>query len=79
MSASASASASLDVSTALTVDSLFNNSFLSDITIRQVCDDSSKDYYAHKAVLCAHSEYFMRMFSGNFKVTATLHYEFYLC
>ncbi|KAF2686968.1 POZ domain-containing protein [Lentithecium fluviatile CBS 122367] len=46
---------------------MFNNPFLSDVTIHQIFNGQSKEYHAHKAVLCAHSEYFMRMFSGSFQ------------
>lgn len=48
--------------------SLFNNPFLSDVTIHQIYEGEVKEYYAHKAVLCAHSAFFMNAFSGTFKV-----------
>jgi hypothetical protein len=49
---------------------MFNNSFLSDVTIRLIVKEESKTYYGHKAILCAHSEFFMKAFNGNFNVYA---------
>jgi hypothetical protein len=46
---------------------LFNNAMLSDITIRQIYNGETKDYYAHKAVLCTHSKWFLKAFTGDFK------------
>jgi hypothetical protein len=54
---------------------MFNNAFLSDVTIHQVSSDKLTEYHAHKAVLCAHSNYFMRMFTSNFKVSLTHDYQ----
>jgi hypothetical protein len=49
--------------------SLFNNPLLSDVKIRQHYKGKVKEYFAHKTVLCAHSQYFMNTFSGSFKVS----------
>ncbi|KAL1592745.1 hypothetical protein SLS60_011161 [Paraconiothyrium brasiliense] len=43
----------------------FGSPFLSDVTIRQVSDGKKTDYYGHKAVLCAHSNFFLKLFSEN--------------
>lgn len=48
--------------------SLFNNPTLSDIKIRQKHNGEVKEFYAHKAVLCTHSEWFTRALTGQFKV-----------
>jgi hypothetical protein len=47
---------------------LFNNPLLSDITIRQTCNGVTKMYHAHRPILASHSDWFMRAFTGNFKV-----------
>lgn len=47
---------------------LFNNSLLSDITIRQTYDGVTKEYFAHKAVLCVASGWFVKALTGNFQV-----------
>ncbi|KAF2029217.1 hypothetical protein EK21DRAFT_26386, partial [Setomelanomma holmii] len=46
---------------------LFNDSTFSVIKIRQTCNGKSKEYFAHKAVLCGRSEWFMKAFTGPFK------------
>ncbi|KAH7091930.1 hypothetical protein FB567DRAFT_434637 [Paraphoma chrysanthemicola] len=46
---------------------LFNNPSLSDIKIKQVNNSQVREYYAHRAVLCMESEYFLHIFTGNFK------------
>jgi hypothetical protein len=46
---------------------LFNNPVLSDVTIRQIHNGETKDYYAHKAVLCTHSRWFLKALTGDFK------------
>jgi hypothetical protein len=48
--------------------SLFNNLKLSDVTIKQIYNGETREYYAHKAVLCMTSECFLGMFMGDFKV-----------
>ncbi|KAJ4351245.1 uncharacterized protein N0V89_006584 [Didymosphaeria variabile] len=45
--------------------SFFNSPFLSDVTIRQVSNGKKTDYHGHKAVLCAHSSFFLKLFSEN--------------
>ncbi|KAL1798859.1 hypothetical protein ACET3X_002896 [Alternaria dauci] len=47
--------------------SLFNDPTLSDVKIRQVYKGQTKEYFAHKAILCAHSKWFLKAFTGNFK------------
>ncbi|KAI4710018.1 hypothetical protein J4E89_005250 [Alternaria sp. Ai002NY15] len=47
--------------------SLFNDPILSDIKIRQIYKGETKEYFAHKAILSAHSKWFMRAFTGRFK------------
>jgi hypothetical protein len=48
---------------------LYNDPVLSDVKIKQVCDDGkTREYFAHKAILCAQSSYFLKMFTGHFKV-----------
>jgi hypothetical protein len=47
---------------------LFNNPAISDVTIKQVYNEQVREYHAHKAILCMESEYFLNMFTGNFKV-----------
>ncbi|KAF2867727.1 BTB/POZ protein, partial [Massariosphaeria phaeospora] len=47
--------------------SLFNDPWLSDITIRQIHNGVTKEYHGHKAVLCNHSTFFRKAFNGNFK------------
>ncbi|KAF2821942.1 hypothetical protein CC86DRAFT_263419, partial [Ophiobolus disseminans] len=46
---------------------LFNNPTLSDVKIKQIFKSQVREYYAHKAILCMESEYFMNMFAGGFK------------
>jgi hypothetical protein len=41
---------------------------LSDVILKQTCNGSTREYFAHKAVLCGQSAYFMKAFCGNFKV-----------
>jgi hypothetical protein len=47
---------------------MLNNPTFSDVKIRQISNGEVKEYYAHKAVLCAHSKWFMKAFTGNFNV-----------
>ncbi|KAI4638712.1 hypothetical protein J4E93_009740 [Alternaria ventricosa] len=46
---------------------LFNNPALSDVKIKQIHEGHTREYYAHKAVLCLESNYFLNAFTGNFK------------
>ncbi|KAI4938792.1 uncharacterized protein J4E92_000073 [Alternaria infectoria] len=48
-------------------DLLFNNPALSDVKIKQIHEGHTREYYAHKAVLCLESDYFLNAFTGNFK------------
>jgi hypothetical protein len=52
----------------LTLTRFFNNSTLSDVIIKQIYNGEAREYYAHKAVLCMNSKYFLRAFTGDFKV-----------
>jgi hypothetical protein len=52
---------------------LFNNPVLSDFKIKQVYEGMTREYYAHKAVLCGQSKYFMNAFTGNFMVYVAFH------
>lgn len=47
---------------------LFNDSLLSDVKIRQIYNGGTREYFAHKAVLCAHSKWFLNACTGRFKV-----------
>ncbi|CAG5161995.1 uncharacterized protein ALTATR162_LOCUS6138 [Alternaria atra] len=47
--------------------SLFNDPILSDVKIRQIYKGKTKEYFAHKANLSAHSKWFLKAFTGNFK------------
>jgi hypothetical protein len=49
--------------------SLFNDPVLSDVKIKQICNGKTREYHAHKAILCAQSSYFLNAFTGNFKVS----------
>jgi hypothetical protein len=49
--------------------SLFNDPVLSDVKTKQICNGKTREYYAHKAILCAQSSYFLKAFTGNFKVS----------
>lgn len=40
----------------------------SDIKVRNVYKGEVKEYYAHKAILCSQSKWFMKVLSGIFKV-----------
>ncbi|KAH7067999.1 BTB/POZ protein, partial [Paraphoma chrysanthemicola] len=46
---------------------LLNNATLSDVIIKQIYKGKVREYYAHKAILCKESEYFLKAFTGNFK------------
>ncbi|KAI4639676.1 hypothetical protein J4E93_009030 [Alternaria ventricosa] len=46
---------------------LYNDPTFSDIEIRQIYKGQVKEYDAHKAVLCAHSGWFMAALTGRFK------------
>lgn len=52
----------------LTLARFFNNPTLSDVVIKQTYNGETREYYAHKAVLCMNSEYFLRAFTGDFMV-----------
>lgn len=52
----------------LTLTRFFNNPSLSDVVIKQIYNGETREYYAHKAVLCMNSEYFIRAFTGEFMV-----------
>ncbi|KAF1965185.1 hypothetical protein BU23DRAFT_575084 [Bimuria novae-zelandiae CBS 107.79] len=43
---------------------MFDNPLFSDIKIRQTRDGVTKEYHAHKAVLCAVSPWFLGLFTG---------------
>ncbi|KAI4676464.1 uncharacterized protein J4E88_007382 [Alternaria novae-zelandiae] len=45
---------------------LYNDPTFSDIKIRQIYKGQVKEYVAHKAVLCAHSGWFMAALTGRF-------------
>ncbi|KAF2123057.1 BTB/POZ protein [Lophiotrema nucula] len=47
--------------------SLFNDPLLSDVTIKQTYKGATREYHAHKAILCKGSDFFSKAFSGNFK------------
>ena len=47
---------------------LFNNYALSDITLKQINKDTTREYYAHRAILCKESGFFLKAFTGTFKV-----------
>ncbi|KAF1835599.1 hypothetical protein BDW02DRAFT_578695 [Decorospora gaudefroyi] len=53
--------------TARLAANFFNNPNLSDVKIRQVSNGKAREYYAHKAVLCMGSGYFVNAFTGGFK------------
>ncbi|KAB2110314.1 hypothetical protein AG0111_0g1018 [Alternaria gaisen] len=46
---------------------MFNNPTLSDVKIKQVYEGKTREYHAHKVVLCLASSYFLNAFTGNFK------------
>ncbi|KAJ4364906.1 hypothetical protein N0V95_000552 [Ascochyta clinopodiicola] len=50
---------------------LFNNSAFSDVKIKHVYNGHVREYFAHKAVLCLESRYFLKMFEGGFKEATT--------
>ncbi|KAF1939413.1 hypothetical protein EJ02DRAFT_513888 [Clathrospora elynae] len=56
---------------------LFNNPTLSDVKIKQTCNGQTHEYYAHKAVLCTQSTYFMNAFSGSFREATESTMELY--
>ncbi|KAF1849528.1 uncharacterized protein K460DRAFT_429052 [Cucurbitaria berberidis CBS 394.84] len=45
---------------------LFNDATFSDIKILQIYNGRTKEYHAHKAVLCGHSGWFMKALTGPF-------------
>lgn len=51
---------------------LFNDPTLSDVKIKQTYRGKTREYFAHKATLCGQSGYFMRAFTGGFKVSSRL-------
>jgi hypothetical protein len=57
-----------DTGEELTTFRLFNNPVLSDVTIRQTFKGVSKEYHAHKQILSNQSDWFLKAFTGKFKV-----------
>jgi hypothetical protein len=49
--------------------SLFNDPLLSDVKIKQIHNGKTREYFAHKAILSAQSSYFLKAFTGSFKVS----------
>jgi hypothetical protein len=49
--------------------SLFNDPLLSDVKIKQIHDGKTREYFAHKAILSAQAPYFLKAFTGEFKVS----------
>jgi hypothetical protein len=47
---------------------LYNDPTFSDVKIRQIYKGKVTEYAAHKAVLCAHSGWFMTALTGRFKM-----------
>jgi hypothetical protein len=47
---------------------LFNDPTLSDVKIKQISKGKTREYFGHKAILCAQSKFFMKAFTGGFKV-----------
>ncbi|KZM22069.1 uncharacterized protein EKO05_0007858 [Ascochyta rabiei] len=47
---------------------LFNDPAFSDVKIKHVYNGKVREYFAHRAVLCLESRYFLKMFKGSFKV-----------
>jgi hypothetical protein len=39
------------------------------VIIKQTYEGKTREFYAHKAILCAQSSFFMKAFTGNFKVS----------
>ncbi|KAF2123058.1 hypothetical protein BDV96DRAFT_639606 [Lophiotrema nucula] len=56
---------------------LYNKQTLSDVKIKQTNYGKTLEYYAHKAVLCGQSEYFMQAFTGSFKEASENEMEFH--
>ncbi|KAH6625368.1 hypothetical protein C7974DRAFT_276648, partial [Boeremia exigua] len=57
---------------------LFNNPILSDVKMKQISKDGQvRDYYAHKAVLSAGSQYFFNAFTGSFREVSESVMEFH--
>ncbi|ORX95867.1 hypothetical protein BCR34DRAFT_579014 [Clohesyomyces aquaticus] len=46
---------------------LFNDPTFSDIKIHQICNGATKEYHAHRAILCEASGFLRKAFMGNFK------------
>ena len=42
---------------------------MSGVTLKQTAYGQTREYHAHKAVLCMESRYFLKAFTGNFKVS----------
>jgi hypothetical protein len=38
------------------------------VKIKQIYNGETREYYGHKAILCFQSGYFMKAFTGHFKV-----------
>ncbi|KAH7091934.1 hypothetical protein FB567DRAFT_435301, partial [Paraphoma chrysanthemicola] len=57
--------------------SMFNNPLLSDVTIFQTSNGSTRTYHAHKVVLCMASPWFTKALTGDFKVSKLR--DFLLC
>jgi hypothetical protein len=47
---------------------MFNDPTLSDIKIKQTSNGKAREYFGHKAILRAQSDFFMKTFIGGFKV-----------
>jgi len=52
----------------LNLSRLFNDPTLSDVKIKQICKGKTREYFGHKAILCTQSDFFMKAFTGGFKV-----------
>ncbi|RYN34218.1 hypothetical protein AA0119_g8784 [Alternaria tenuissima] len=57
----------MDDTYSLSSTTLFNNPALSDVKIKQVYEGQTREYHAHKAVLCLESGYFLNAFTGGFR------------
>ncbi|KAF2123010.1 hypothetical protein BDV96DRAFT_639561 [Lophiotrema nucula] len=56
-------------------ETLFNDSTLSDVKIKQSKGDAVKEYHAHKAILRSQSNYFRKAFTGSFKEATSCEIE----
>ncbi|KAF1939412.1 hypothetical protein EJ02DRAFT_457009 [Clathrospora elynae] len=46
---------------------LFNNPTLSDVKLKQIYQGKVREYYAHKAILCKESAFFLKAFTGKIR------------